>query len=70
VIVDYKTDRISAEDAGRKTEHYRPQAAIYAGAMRKALELPVKEVIFFFVRPLEAVSIPGRDLSFEKPHES
>ena len=56
VIVDYKTDRISENGIPARVAHYRPQAELYARAMGKVLDLPVKEVAFLFVQPGVAAS--------------
>jgi len=58
VIVDYKTNNVSPEEASAEAERYRPQAELYARAMQIALGMPVKETIFFFARAGVAVSIP------------
>jgi len=61
VIVDYKTNRVEAAAAPAEAEKYRPQAQVYARAMAAALGLPVKEVVFLFVRPGVEVSLKGLD---------
>jgi len=59
VIVDYKTDAVSASETGRRAEHYRPQAELYARAMQALLDVPVKETCFLFITPgvVESVSV-------------
>ena len=59
VIVDYKTDAVSAAGTTARAEHYRPQAELYAQAMNAALDIPVKETYFLFIRP--GVAIQMRD---------
>ena len=61
VILDYKTDRVTAEQAVAEAERYRPQAQVYRDAMTAALGMPVKEVIFVFCRPGVAVSLGALD---------
>ena len=53
VIVDYKTDDVSAEALEKRFQIYRDQGKWYARAMEKSAGGSVKEVIFFFVRPGE-----------------
>ncbi len=62
VIVDYKTNRIEADAARAEAEKYRPQAQVYASAMAAALGVPVKEVVFLFVRPGVEASLKGAEL--------
>jgi len=57
VILDYKTDRVTAEEAVAEAERYRSQANVYRNAMTAALGMPVKEVVFIFCRPGVAVSL-------------
>jgi ATP-dependent helicase/nuclease subunit A len=51
VIVDFKTDAVSARDVDDRAAHYRNQALVYAWAVRAATGMPVREVIFLFARP-------------------
>ncbi len=52
VIVDYKTDSVSAEGAAAAAARYRPQAAGYALAIQRAMpERKVSEVVFLFLEP-------------------
>ena len=60
VIADYKTDRLES-DAGimDRTERYRPQLAIYAAALEKALDLdepPHTELWFLHPDRIERIS--------------
>ena len=48
VIVDYKTDRIAADQLPAAVEHYRPQVEIYANAWREMLNQPVSECGLYF----------------------
>jgi len=51
VIVDFKTDAVSADDVEARAEQYRNQALVYAWAVQEAAGMPVREVIFLFARP-------------------
>jgi ATP-dependent helicase/nuclease subunit A len=51
VIVDFKTDTVTAKEVDERAEHYRNQALVYAWAVREATGMPVREVIFLFARP-------------------
>jgi ATP-dependent exoDNAse (exonuclease V) beta subunit len=55
VIVDYKTDSITAAEAREHAAGYAPQAEIYTRAIAAALGRPVKEFHFLFLRPGVAV---------------
>lgn len=57
VIVDYKTDRVSAEEAGARAERYAAQLESYAWAVSQITGLPVKAKIVYFLRPGEAVEL-------------
>ena len=48
VIVDYKTDRIAAEQLPAAIEHYRPQIETYGNAWRQMLNQPVSEYGLYF----------------------
>ena len=50
IVVDYKTDRVSAEGAAGRAERYRTQLECYAWAMERVIGLPVKEKIVYFLR--------------------
>jgi ATP-dependent helicase/nuclease subunit A len=54
-VVDFKTDAISEREVAEHTKQYREQALIYAWAAAAAAGLPVREVVFLYVRgPWEA----------------
>jgi ATP-dependent helicase/nuclease subunit A len=55
VIVDFKTDAVSARDVEERASLYRHQALVYAWAAHAATSLPVREVIFLFARPDPAI---------------
>ena len=57
VIVDYKTDSVSEQDAPEHAKRYFPQAEIYIRAISAALGRPVKEFHFLFIRPGVAVPV-------------
>ena len=45
VIVDFKTDRVPAEEAPARAELYRPQLTAYSQALSRVLETPVAEMV-------------------------
>ncbi|HCL21758.1 MAG TPA: helicase-exonuclease AddAB subunit AddA, partial [Oscillibacter sp.] len=47
-VVDFKTDRVTAEEALRRAEVYRTQLNAYAGALAKILQKPVTERVLYF----------------------
>ena len=52
VIVDYKTDSVTAEGTAATAAKYRPQAAGYALAIQRTMpERSVAEVVFLFLEP-------------------
>ncbi len=54
VIVDFKTDRITAAEAAQRAERYRPQLSAYSEALSRVLELPVAEMrLYFFAADCE-----------------
>ena len=60
VIVDYKTDFVTAAEAPEHAKRYTPQAEIYARAISAALGKPVTEFHFLFLRPGVAVPTAGK----------
>ena len=50
-VVDYKTDRVSADGARERAERYRGQLETYAKALERILGLPVKHCILWFLTP-------------------
>jgi ATP-dependent helicase/nuclease subunit A len=61
VVVDYKTDVVPASGADGLVDRYRRQAEAYALAVAQASGRPVKEIVLFFLRSLEAVSLLPSD---------
>jgi ATP-dependent exoDNAse (exonuclease V) beta subunit len=57
VIVDYKTDDVSAEEAEAKAHDYQVQLGIYGLALGKALSRAVTELWIHFLRPNVAVPV-------------
>ena len=61
VLVDYKTDAVSSEEAEETAQRYRLQAGSYALAVERATGERVSQVILLFLRPKKAV--PIRDIA-------
>ena len=61
VVVDYKTDSVSADGAGDAVSRYRLQGGAYAHAVREVTGKPVKEVVFLYLQPQQEVRL--EDLS-------
>ena len=62
VVVDYKTDSVSAEGAEDAVARYRLQGGAYAHAVGKVAGKPVKEVVFLYLQPQREVrleDVPG-----------
>ena len=49
-IVDFKTDRVTEETLADRVEHYRGQVEVYAEALSRIYEMPVKEKLLYFFR--------------------
>lgn len=61
VIVDFKSDRVTPETIGERTEHYRAQLETYSLALAQVLEMPVKEKLLYFLRAGEAVRVEEKE---------
>ena len=61
VVVDYKTDSLSPEEAGEAVARYRLQGGAYAHAVGEITGKPVKEVVFLYLQPQREVRL--EDLS-------
>lgn len=48
IILDFKTDRVNEETIAAVSEGYRPQVEVYAQALSRIYELPVKEKALYF----------------------
>ncbi len=62
VVVDYKTDSVTADEAGEAVARYRLQGGAYAHAIGAATGKPVKEVVFLYLQPQREVTledVPG-----------
>ena len=57
MVVDYKTDRVSASGAAARAERYRGQLECYAWAMERITCLKVLERLVYFLRPGLAVGV-------------
>lgn len=63
VIVDFKTDRVSAAEAETRVPLYQSQLCLYALALERLTRRPVTEVTLYFVRPQKTVPIRWDDES-------
>jgi ATP-dependent exoDNAse (exonuclease V) beta subunit len=50
VVVDFKSDAVSRGEASTRTRHYREQGLVYAWAAHEATGLPIRQVVFLYVR--------------------
>lgn len=57
VVLDFKTDRVTAETLEERREHYRPQLEAYAAALSRILEKPVKEKLLYFFSTGDCVTV-------------
>lgn len=49
-IIDFKTDQVNAQNVLSKAEEYRNQVCVYADALSRIYELPIKETFLYFSR--------------------
>lgn len=62
IVVDFKSDNVSSDEAASRTnQQYRHQALAYAWAAHQATGLPLREVVFLYVRVPCEESIPIDD---------
>ncbi len=57
VILDFKSDRVTAETVIERAESYRPQLEAYAQALSKLLERPVARKVLWFFTLSQAVEL-------------
>ena len=57
VVVDFKTDRITAEQQAQRAKSYRPQLEAYALALGQVLEKEVTEKVLYFFHTNSAVKL-------------
>ena len=50
-VLDYKTDRVTAEEVPERAKHYRGQLVTYAAALERIFGLPVKRCMLWFLHP-------------------
>jgi hypothetical protein len=65
VVVDYKTDAVTADDLAARLGHYRVQVAAYALALAAATGEPVARCVLTFLAPdgAQEVEFRGPDLA-------
>ena len=57
VLIDYKTDYITEDEASARAAYYKTQIAYYAEGLESVLECPVKERYLYFLNCAKAVAI-------------
>ena len=60
-IIDYKTDRVTAEEVPGRAAYYESQVRAYARAMARICQSPVDGCILYFLRPGVAVPVECGD---------
>jgi ATP-dependent exoDNAse (exonuclease V) beta subunit len=50
-VVDFKTDKVDEDGVAKRAAHYALQGACYALCLSPVIGEPIKEVIFYFLRP-------------------
>ena len=67
VLVDYKTDRVSAAEAPARAEQYTLQLRLYALALKRLNGCAPDEAYVYFLRPNAAVPVDLRPSLFDSP---
>ncbi|HVN05501.1 MAG TPA: PD-(D/E)XK nuclease family protein, partial [Bryobacteraceae bacterium] len=67
VLVDYKTDRVSADEAPARAEKYALQLRLYALAVERLTGHAPDETYVYFLRPNLAVPVDVRPSLFNTP---
>lgn len=57
VLIDYKTDYITEDEASARAAYYKTQIAYYADGLKSVLECPVKERYLYFLNCAQAVAV-------------
>ena len=57
VVVDFKTDYVTAETLEERTQFYRPQLTAYSAALERILEKPVIRRVLYFFRTGQTVEV-------------
>ena len=57
VLIDYKTDRVTASSANQRAEEYRVQMGCYERGLNEILPIPIKEKYVYFLNCGEAVAL-------------
>jgi ATP-dependent helicase/nuclease subunit A len=57
VLIDYKTDRVTASDANQRAEEYRIQMECYERGLNEILPIPIKEKYVYFLNCGKAVAL-------------
>ena len=65
VVVDYKTDAVSADEAPDAVERYRLQGGAYAYAVKAVSGRPVKDVIFLYLQPKREEKLEDVDAAMD-----
>jgi len=56
-VLDFKSDRVTRENARQRAREYRPQLEAYSGALERILGLRVKRRVLWFFRLRDAVEL-------------
>jgi ATP-dependent helicase/nuclease subunit A len=57
VVVDYKTDRVTAEQAIQQAAHHAPQLQLYGRGLTLGASMPVKERLVLFTSIPQTVQV-------------
>lgn len=57
VVIDFKTDQLTAEQLSERADLYRPQLDLYAKAAAAILKFPTTTKWLYFLTPAAAVEV-------------
>ena len=57
VLIDYKTDRVSENNAAKRAKSYETQIEYYSAGLSAIFDLPVKERYIYFLNCKTAVKL-------------
>ena len=69
VVVDYKTDSITGDEAPEAVQRYRMQGGAYAHAIQELTGKPVTEVVFLYLQPRREQRLPDLPQAMQEARE-
>jgi ATP-dependent helicase/nuclease subunit A len=69
VVVDYKTDRVTASEVAQRASEYAAQVRLYGLALERLVGRPPDRAYLHFLRPNRVVEVDLRPSLIESPEE-